>query len=312
MPVHQLRAHHREPLRLGRQLPGVRLRAHPGGLVAARAGDHETARQQPVTSPLVHRLGLAGQQRLIGLQARAGAHHAVCHQLIARPQVDQITGHQLRYREFPRRTVADHPDPGSAEHRQPVERQLRAQLLPDTDHRIGDKHDPEQSVLRLAHDQDHRQQDAQDEVEPRHDVRAQDLAHRPAGTLPARVPQPPRAPLGNLRAAQTARPRHPNGQSRHPWRRGSRISHVRSPIGAANGDKAPAVRQPGRSLGPGRPSARLSDPAASPRLPAAVMRRLDRRATHSGGGSGPGTLIWLRTGAAFCRVLLPLSRRSRC
>ena len=40
----QFRAHQREPPRLRRQLPGVRLGTHPGRLVAARPGDHEAAR----------------------------------------------------------------------------------------------------------------------------------------------------------------------------------------------------------------------------------------------------------------------------
>jgi hypothetical protein len=73
---------------------------------------------------------------------------------------------------------------------EPVERQLGAQLLRDADQRVGDKHDAEQGVLRLAGDQDHGQQDTEDEVEPGQDIRAQDLSDRPTGwwaSLPAFV-----------------------------------------------------------------------------------------------------------------------------
>ena len=185
----QLRAHQREPPRLRRQLPGVRLSAHRGRLIAARPGDHEAARQQPIAGPLVHRLGLPGQQRLIGLHGRAVPHHPVRHQLVAGPQLDQIIGHQLLDRDVVRRAIADHPDPRRAEHGEPVQRPLGLQLLPDADQRVGHQHDAEQGVLRLAPDQDHRQQDTQNQVEPGQDVRAQDLGDRAAGPLPARVRQ---------------------------------------------------------------------------------------------------------------------------
>ena len=227
--VHQLRAHQRETPRLGGELAGVRIRAHPGGLVAARPGDHEAARQQPVTRPLADRLGLPGQQRLISLQARAGPHHPVRHQLIPGAQVDQVTGDQIRDSDVLRRAVADHPDPRGAEHGEPVERALGAQLLRDADQRVGHQHDAEQGVLRLTRDQDHGQQDTEDEVEPGQDVRPQDLRDRPAGALPARVRQPARAPLGNLGAGQAGRRRLRDRRARRQWRGGDRVSHARSP-----------------------------------------------------------------------------------
>ena len=188
--VHQLRAHRRVPARLGGELAGVGVGAHAGGLVAAGPGGHEAARQQAVTGPLAHRFGLAGEQRLVGLQARAGAHHPVRHQLVAGAQVDQIVGDEVADGDVLRRAVADDADPRGAEHREPVQRALGAQFLRDADQRVGDEHDAEQGVLRLAGDQDHGQQGAEEEVEPGQDVRPQDLGDRPAGALPARVRQP--------------------------------------------------------------------------------------------------------------------------
>jgi hypothetical protein len=222
----QLRAYYREPPRLRRQLPGVRLGAHPGRLVAARPGHHEAARQQLIARLLVYRLGLPGQQRLISLQARAVPHHPVRHQLIAGAQVDQIIGDQLLDGDLARRAVAEHPDPRRAEHGEPVQRPLGPQLLPDPDQRVGDQHDAEQGVLRLADHHDHGQQHAQKQVEPGQDVRAQDLAGRPAGPLPARVRQPARAPVGDLDAAQPTRRRPHDRRSRRRRRSGDRISHA--------------------------------------------------------------------------------------
>jgi len=212
--------------RLRRQLRRVRLGAHPGRLIIARPGDHETARQQAITGPLVHRLGLAGQQRLISLQARAGPHDPVGDQLVTGAHIDQIIGDHLVDGDLPRRAVADHPDAGRADHGEPVERPLGAQLLPDADQRVGDQHDAEQRVLRLAHGQDHRQQDAQEQVEPGQDVRPQDVGDRTAGVLPARVRQPARDPLGNLGAAQPGRRRLRHRGGRHRWCGGGRISHA--------------------------------------------------------------------------------------
>ena len=222
----QLRAHQREPPRLRRQLPGVRLGAHPGRLVAARPGNHEAARQQAFAGPLVHRLGLPGEQRLIGLQAHAVAHHPVRDQLVASPKRDQIIGHKLLDSDVARRAITDHPDPRRAEHGEPVQRPLSPQLLPDADQRIGDQHDAEQRVLRLPEGQDHGQQHAQQQVEPGEDVRAQDLGDRAAGPLSARVRQPARAPLGNLGAAQPGRRRHRDRRGRRRWWRGGRVSHA--------------------------------------------------------------------------------------
>ena len=202
---HQLRAHQRETPRLGGQLTGIGGGTHLRRLITARPGHHKAAGQDLVTGPLAHRLGLAGQQRFIGLQARAGAHHPVRHQLVAGTQVDQVAGDQLRDGYLVRRAVADHLDPGGAEHGEPVQCQLGAQLLTNTDHRVRDQHDAEQGILRLPGDQDYRQQDTEDEVEPGQDVRPENLRDRAAGALPAFVRQPARAPLRNLGAAQPGR-----------------------------------------------------------------------------------------------------------
>ena len=94
--LHQFRADQGEPPCLGGQLASVCLVADPSGLIGAGPRDHEAARQQPITGPLTDRLGLPGQQRLIGLQAGAVPDEPVRDQLIARAQRDQVPGHQLR------------------------------------------------------------------------------------------------------------------------------------------------------------------------------------------------------------------------
>ena len=48
---------------------------------------------------------------------------------------------------------------------------------------VGDEHDAEQRVLDRADDQDHHEHRAEDRVEAREDVGADDLAERAAGAL---------------------------------------------------------------------------------------------------------------------------------
>jgi hypothetical protein len=92
----------------------------------------------------VHRLRLAGQQRLVGLQAVAGAHHAVGHQLVAGPQADQVACDQFGDSDVCLRGVADDANPRRAKHGEPVEGDLGAQFLSDADQRVGDQDNAEQ------------------------------------------------------------------------------------------------------------------------------------------------------------------------
>ena len=250
--LHKLRAHQRETPRLGGQLAGVRGGAHLGGLITAGPGHHKAAGQHAVTGPLVHRLGLAGQQRLIRLQAHAGAHHPVRYQLVAGPQVNQVTGDQPGDGYLARCAVTDHFDAGRAEHGEPVQGQLGAQLLADTDQRVRHQHDAEQGILRLAHGQDHGQQRTQDEVEPGQDVGAQDLA-RPTGwsaprlRSPARAsvaPQPPRCSArraGSLPPAWPVRLRlcRPHGPCPEFRRTGAPASEAEGPRRGGAGPNQP-------------------------------------------------------------------------
>jgi hypothetical protein len=112
----------------------------------------------------------------------------------------------------PRRANSKHQQAGSAHS--------------GTAQRVGDQHDAEQRVVRLAHGQDHGQQDAQDQVEPGQDVRAQDVGDRAAGVLPARVRQPARAPLGNLHAPQPSRRCLGDRGGQYRRRGGGCVSHA--------------------------------------------------------------------------------------
>ncbi len=94
-------------------------------------------------------------------------------------------------------------DGGSGEEGEPVQGPLCPHLLPHTDGGVDHHHHPEQGVLHRRHQQDGDEQDRDQEVEPRQDVGADDLAHRAGGAPQDPVhlaPGDPRLDLGRAQA----------------------------------------------------------------------------------------------------------------
>ncbi len=175
--------HQREPARLGREPARVRVGADARRLEETGARDHDGTRQHFLARVLGHRLGFTGQQRLVELQAVAGTHGPVGGHLIPRTEIAEVAQHDLVDRDLLHLAVADDPCLGCGEHREPVERPLRAPLLHDTDQRVEQQHEAEQRVLTLAEDEDEHEHRAENRVEPRQDVRAENLTERAAGAI---------------------------------------------------------------------------------------------------------------------------------
>ena len=97
---------------------------------------------------LRHRIGLAGQQRLVDLEAGRLAHDAVGGQLIAGAKSEQVVGHDVRDLDVVLVAVAHDAGARRVQDGQPVERPLRAQFLDDADCRVGD--DDERRTGRSA------------------------------------------------------------------------------------------------------------------------------------------------------------------
>ena len=151
-------------------------------------GDHEAAREHLVADALSIGVGLAGEQRLVDLEAVADAHDAVGRDLVAGAQLEQVVEHH-RPRPRSRRAAPSRTTRGSrrVEHREPVERALGPDLLDDADQRVGDEDDAEQSRPGSAPtDQDDDEHRAEDRVEPGEDVGPDDLAVGAARALAAR------------------------------------------------------------------------------------------------------------------------------
>jgi hypothetical protein len=85
---------------------------------------------------------------------------------------------------------------------EPVEGPLGAGFLRDTDQGVGDEHDAEQGVLRLAYHQDHDEEGGEYEVETGQQIRPQDLGHRTTGSFRAGVGLATGLPLCHLSISQ--------------------------------------------------------------------------------------------------------------
>jgi hypothetical protein len=97
-PVHrrtQVAVDEREPPRLLGELRGVGIRPDLGDLCPRVPGDHEAAGEQLVAGVLHHRLGLAGEERLVDLEVRLGQHRRVGDDLLARDEIHHVVHHEL-------------------------------------------------------------------------------------------------------------------------------------------------------------------------------------------------------------------------
>lgn len=165
-------------------------------------GDHEAAGHDGVPGALDDRVGLAGEQGLVDLQA-VGLHDlAVDHHLVAGAQFDDVVEHDLRGGHRDGGPVPPDRGPGLADDGQAVQGLLGAPLLDDADRGVRDDDEAEQAVLDRPHDQDDQEQPADDRVEPREDIRPYDFGHRARRPYGYVVDLPARDPFGDLRCGQ--------------------------------------------------------------------------------------------------------------
>lgn len=173
------------------QLGGVRLTPDLRRLERPAARDHETARHHLVAGALDDRVGLAGEQRLVDLQA-VGLHaDAVDHDFVAGADLYQVVEDDLGRADLTGGPVPAHGRPHLADQGEGVQCLLGPPLLDDPDAGVGEDHEAEEAVLDRRDDQHDQPQHADDRVEAGEDVRADDVdggaaaAHRHVVDLPA-------------------------------------------------------------------------------------------------------------------------------
>jgi hypothetical protein len=103
-------------------------------------------------------------------------HVAVHRDLLAGAEQHDVVDHQLPWAHGPLDAVAPDLGPGLADHREAVERPLRAPLLHAADHGVGDDDHAEERDLPWPHDHHDHEEGADDGVEAGEDVGARDLA----------------------------------------------------------------------------------------------------------------------------------------
>ena len=143
-------------------------------------GGHERAGQRLVAGSLGYRMRFPRQERLVDLEPVGREDHAVDDDLRPRRRVEHVVQHHITDRDLPHGAVAHHARLRCRQDAEAVERSLRAELLHDPDRGVRHQDESEQRILDRPHDQDQHQHPAEQGVEPRQDVRANDLRDGPS------------------------------------------------------------------------------------------------------------------------------------
>jgi len=234
----------------------------------------QAARAQVVAGLLDHGVGLAREQRLVGLDAPV-EQRPVHHDLLAGPDAQHVAAHDLLGGQLDLRPVAHHQHQGPVEQLEPVQLALGPDLLGGADQRVEQPEpDADQGVAVAAQRQQRGTDDEQDGVVEGEHVGLQDRGVAAARPAHGGVHLAAAAPLVGLRAGQPERAPHSGGGHRGP------------PIGRA---AALIVTGPAASdrVAPGSPgSGRPARPSA-PGAPKGAAQPAVRRA-HRGGAAGAG------------------------
>ena len=165
------------------ELRGVGVGPHVDGLIRAGTGRDEGSRQHLVADDLLDRIGLAGEERLVDLEAVSRRDHAVDHDLITGLELEQIVGDHATDPDLRDLVVATYPCSRRGQHGESVERAASLDLLGDADHAVGDDDAGEQGILGVAGDQDQHEERADDRVHRGEHVGPDDLCQGPYGSV---------------------------------------------------------------------------------------------------------------------------------
>ena len=281
-PVEQLRARDGEPPRVLSQLDRVGVAPDPRGAERVRSRLPRTTPNR-TSSARSFSTGSASPVRSDSSISRPVESTTSPSTTIWKPgsSTSRSSLTTVRHREVLHRAVANHTRAGGGEQGQPVQRPLGPELLDDADQRVADQHEPEERVLDRAHHQDDREHAAEQGVETREDVRADDLADRAGGgeldgvrlSCCDRAPQP-RPTTGPAPERDRCSRLRPCVADYRGGRSGSRgVSSARSPARAPRRRAARRLRPRRSGRAPGGPPSgtrtprRRADPVRSPGAP---------------------------------------------
>ena len=189
----------REALGLRGEGVGVGIRADARRLGEALTRHDDRPGQRIIARALVHGIRLPRQHRLVDLEGARVDDHRVRRDLVAGAQDQDVVLHDLRGHDLDVLPVATDAGARGVQQRQPVQRRLRAELLPAADDRVRERGEAEQRVLPASEHEQHEEAREDDAVEQREHVRADDVRHAPAGVGGEGVRPSVRDPLRDVR-----------------------------------------------------------------------------------------------------------------
>src|SRR5450759_3661751 len=202
------------------------------GLDAIGAGSlgDERPGADGVASRAGRRFGLAGENRLVDAQINRLQENPIRNHLLAGLKESDIAHDDLRGRDRLLDAAAPYPRPRSHEQREPLQLELRSNLLRDADRRVRDNHAEKQGIAPIPERERERTKPRQNRVEDGHDVGADDARVGPADG-PLALSTATGEPRARLRIAE-ARQALPSGcgaARRFDLRASAYRAHRRSP-----------------------------------------------------------------------------------
>ena len=177
---------------------GEGVSTHARGDVETRSRNDEGPGHHGVSGRLVDRVRLAGEEALVDLQALGLDDLPVDDELVARPEDDEIVEDDLHGPHVHVLAVAAHHRPGLADDRQLRQGSACPVLLDDADQGVGHDDEPEEGVLEGRHEPHDDPQRADEGVEPREGVGADDAREAAAAGIRCVVGLTARHALGDL------------------------------------------------------------------------------------------------------------------
>ena len=144
---------------------------------AARTGHHAGARQELVAFLLLDGTRLAGEQRLVDLEARGGQDRPVHAHLIAERQLDNVVEHDVASRNDRQGSIAQDARLRGVHNRQRIQGAFRAQLGHDADDRVDHHNSAENAVAQVTEQQHDDRRAHDDRVKERQHVLSNDRRH---------------------------------------------------------------------------------------------------------------------------------------
>ena len=150
----------------------------------------------------MNRHGLPREHRLINIQPLRDTHNTIHHDLIPRPHLEQIINNHGFLSNLTRHRLAHHNSRGLRQNTQTIQRALRPQLLDNPHSRVRHDQQTKSTIDNAAGHHHADKQHPQNRINPRHNIRANNIAHRTPRRMLMHIAQTTRRTQRNVRRIQ--------------------------------------------------------------------------------------------------------------